>query len=310
MSEEYENQSVEQIDSEIANLEGKIAARGVDPQKSPKPADEKPGLFEHGSDAKLTKDLGKIYDKAEGKTEAILGAKDVPTKVDGLDQGFEATYDWLHKPESERAVLRDAKGMVAEIKANAAKFGVELTDEQAMTKAWEMDHLQAQQDQANAANEWQPAAAEISKFYPNAKPSEIAAEYAKLEGRFRSDPVAGFSEMANGIGVHPVRLAQEVIARYQHPQYQQQQQQHRQQQYQQGVAALTNLVEQHYQQFPRMAELEEDVLAELNSTKRSGDPAKDLQAAYRRADAKNRKRSTSDRIDRSMNATFDRVNKR
>ena len=116
--------------------------------------------------------------------------------------------------------------------------------------------------------------------------------------------------MANGIGVHPVRLAQEVIARYQHPQYQQQQQQHQQQQYQQGVAALTNLVEHQYQQFPRMAELEEDILAELNSTKRSGDPAKDLQGAYRRADAKNRKRSTSDRIDRSMNRTFDRINKR
>ena len=33
-------------------------------------------------------------------------------------------------------------GMVAEIKANAYKFGVELTDEQAMTNAWEMDTLQ------------------------------------------------------------------------------------------------------------------------------------------------------------------------
>ena len=66
--------------------------------------------------------MGKIYDKAEGKTEAILGAKDVPTKVDGLDQGFEATYDWLHKPESERAVLRDAKGMVAEIKAGRGQI--------------------------------------------------------------------------------------------------------------------------------------------------------------------------------------------
>ena len=73
MSEEYENQSVEQIDAEISSLEGKIAARGGDPQKETKPAAEKPTLFEHGSDAKLTKDLGKMYDKAEGKTEAHLG---------------------------------------------------------------------------------------------------------------------------------------------------------------------------------------------------------------------------------------------
>ncbi len=311
---EYENMPVEQIDSEIANLEGQLAARGVDVPKETKPekpAVEKPGLFEHGSDAKLTKSMERVYDKAEAKDDFLLGAKDVPSaKADSFDDSFEKTFDWIEKSEPERTTLRDARGLLDTVRENARKFGVELSDEQAMNKAMELEQQQAAEAKAQQADPWQSAAAEIQKYYPTAKAPEIAAEYAKLEGRFRQDPVAGFSEMANGIGVHPVQLAQAVIARHQHPQYQHYQQQQQQQDYQQAVAALTNLVEQQYAANPRMAELAEDVVAELASAKRSGDPAADLRRAVQKAEQKNRKRSTSDRIDRSMNATFDRVIKR
>ncbi len=315
---EYENMPVEQIDSEIANLEGQLAARGVDVPTETKPAAtkpvaEKPGLFEHGSDAKLTKKLEAVFDKSTARDDAILGAKEVPSaETDSFDEAFAASYDWLHAPEADKQVRRDADQAIDDMVKNADRIGLKMTREDAAQKLWERDHMHEAQDQANAAAEWSGAAEAIRQHYPNEKPADIARNYASMETRIRENPVQGFAEIAQRLGYHPAQVAQAMWQQFggQHQQVAQYQQQQQQQNYQQGVAALTNLVEQHYQQFPRMAELEAEIVAELESTKRSGDPAKDLQNAYRRADSKNRKRSTSDRIDRSMNRTFDRMNKR
>ena len=64
------------------------------------------------------------------------------------------------------------------------------------------------------------------------------------------------------------------------------------------------MVEQEYAQNPRMEELADDILAELRSSKLTGDRAADLRRAVQKAEAKNRKRSTSDRMDRSMEASM------
>ena len=60
-------------------------------------------------------------------------------------------------------------------------------------------------------------------------------------------------------------------------------------------------MEQAYSQNPRMAELADDIVAELGSSKLTGDRAADLHRAVQKAEAKNRKRSTSmTASDRSM----------
>jgi len=61
-----ENMSVEQLDAKIAHYEG---ALGISTEKPPAPSPEKPTLFEHGSDTKLTDELGKIFDRVEARTE-------------------------------------------------------------------------------------------------------------------------------------------------------------------------------------------------------------------------------------------------
>ena len=291
------------VSPEVQSMPVEAMERVVESRKSNEPP-TKPTLFEGARESELDKKLGKIFDKSTARDDVVLGKRDVPSaKTNSLDEAFAATFDWLNAPEAEKQVRRDADKAIDDMIANAKNIGLKMTREEAATKLWERDHMQEAQDQANAVNEWAPAAQEIQKFYPNEQPAAIAAEYARLEGRFRADPVAGFGEMANGIGVHPVQLAQQVIARYS-----QQQPQISQADYQRA----NDIVVRTAQSLPRYDELEGDMLAIIQdgNFKKTGDYSADLKRAYNTAVQRDKKRSTNDRLDRSLNAVYDAAQRR
>jgi hypothetical protein len=293
-----DDRTVPQIDAEISHYQGKIDA--ITEAREPNVPESKPTIFDHSGDAKLTSEMGKIFDKSTGKAQLADEQKTVPsiTPATSLDDAFEKTAEHIYSSKEQRATVADAHKLVEQVRDRAARFGVKLDDAQAMEAAMKLEETLAQEAKAQAADPWQPAAQEISQHYPGQAPHEIARGYAQLETRLRADPVAGVAEIANGIGMHPLQLAQNIFQRYG---------QQQNQPTQQDVNRLYGIVEQAYSQNPRMAELEQDVLDELGATKRSGDPAADLHRAVQKAEAKNRKRSTSDRMDRSMNAAYDRA---
>ena len=300
---ENEPISTEGVSEHVQNMPVEQMEQAIEARK-PNVPESKPTIFE--DDDRLTASLRKTYDRIEGKAALADEQRTIPAVKSAEPLGtesFEKSWDHIHSTKAEKTTRLEAHKAVQERIANAAKMGVTLSEQEATRMLWEEDHFQAQQEQNQAVNEWAPAAQEIQKFYPNEHPAAIAAEYARLEGRFRADPVAGAAEIANGIGMHPLQLAQQIYQRYG---------QQQNQPTQQDVARVQNVVEQAFAQNPRLEEIEQDVLAELQSEsfKRSGDTAADLRWAVKRAEAKNRKRSTGDKIDRSMNATYSRLNRK
>lgn len=67
--------------------------RGNSPRSASKP--DKPNLFDHSSDAKLTDELGKIYDRTESREER---APQMPARDNGerLADRVERSYEWLN----------------------------------------------------------------------------------------------------------------------------------------------------------------------------------------------------------------------
>ena len=254
------------------------------------------------------------WDKADAKSSAdddrttIPGIK--PTRTDlygnlqpgnSLDTAFEKTYDFLHAPKGEQQTQRDAHRLMEQVKANAAKFGVELDQNTALWACMELEQKQADEARAQAGNEYAPAAEAMRSVYQDQDPNQTATWFRDVKQSFDRDPVAATAWAAEQYGMSPLQLAQQIYQRYG---------QQQNQPTQQDVNRLYGIVEQAYSQNPRMAELEDDVVAELNSSKRSGDPAADLRRAVQKAEQKNRKRSSADRIEKSMRASYNRSNAR
>ena len=291
--------SDENIRPEIANMPVEQMERVI-AETQPNVPESKPTIFDHSGDAKLTSEMGKIFDKSTGKAQLADEQKTVPSVQpgDSLDSAFEKTWDHLHSTETQKATIADAHKLVEQVRANAARFGVTLTDEQAMSKAMEIEYTQQQEAKAEAGNPYNGAAEAMRSVYKDHDPNQTAQWFAQVKQSFDSDPIAATAWAAEQYGLTPLQLAQQIYQRYG---------QRQNQPTQQDVARLTGIVEQAYSQNPRMAELADDVVAELGATKRSGDPAADLRRAVQKAEAMNRKRPTSDRMDRSMNAAYDRA---
>jgi hypothetical protein len=312
-NETGEHHLSDDIRPEIANMAPEQMERVI-AETQPNVPESKPTIFDHSGDSKLTKEMGAVFDKAEAKGASEDELKTVPsirstktdpygnvTPGDSLDTAFEKTWDYLNAPKAEQETQRDAHQLMEQVRKNAEKFGLKLDDSTAMWAAMQMEEKIAEEAKAKAGNEYAPAAEAMRSVYKDQDPNQTAAWFRDVKASFDSDPVGATAWAAQQYGMHPLQLAAQIYQRYGQQQTQPTQQ---------DVNRLYGIVEQAYAQTPRMAELEEDILAELNSSKRSGDPAKDLHAAYRRADAKNSKRSTGDKIGRSMNATFDRVSRR
>ena len=303
--------SDENIRPEIANMPVEQMEAIVE-NHTPAP-EHKPSLFDAGQDAdkKLTAAMNAIYTKSEARAERAdvvvpsikAHGKDPygnPMPGHSLDEAFEKTYDFLHATKAEQKTQLEAHQLMKQVRENAAKFSVTLDDQGAMFAAMQLEEALAKEAKEQADDPWQPAAQEISRHYPGQAPHEIARGYAQLESRFRSDPVAGFSEMAHGIGQHPVAIAQQVIARYS-----QQQPQISQADYQ----AAYGIVDRTTQSLPRFNELEPDILAVIQdgNFKKTGNYEQDLRRAYNTAVQRDKKRSTADRMDRSMRASYAKI---
>ena len=114
---------VEAIDNEIEATEAAIAGKAP---ASKAPAEKSAAV----SEALMRKSMSDTFDRmqAEGEQEA---ARETIPAVPGttLDQAFLATADWMAKSEADKAQMTDAHG-------NAAKFGVELSEADALKLAF------------------------------------------------------------------------------------------------------------------------------------------------------------------------------
>lgn len=305
--------SDENVRPEIANMAPEQMERVI-AETQPNVPESKPTIFDHSGDSKLTKEMGAVFDKAEAKgaredelktVPAIRSTKTDPygnlTPGDFLDTAFEKTYDYLHAPKGEQQTQRDAHKLMKQVRENAEKFGVKLDDQTALWACMELEQKQADEARAQAGNEYAPAAEAMRSVYQDQDPNQTATWFRDVKQSFDRDPVAATAWAAEQYGMSPLQLAQQIYQRYG---------QQQQQPTQQDVAAVTNIVERQFAENPRMEEMADDILAELKSAKLTGDRASDLRRAVQKAETKNRKRSSGDRIEKSMRASYNRSNAR
>ena len=214
--------SEDRIDLQISNYEDRISAAGYDPEtgsKTEEPEKDNPSLFDEAREGELRKTLGAIYDKNQAAAERAAEAKIVPsiTPADSTTTAFEKTYDWLNASPQERSTQRDASQLVEQVRANAAKFGVELSDTDAMKAAMELER-----DQARAApSEFAPAMETIRRNYPDQAPHEVVGRYAEIDNYVKRAP----AEAAGWIyqqqtGQHPLELARQIASQHSPQQHQ------------------------------------------------------------------------------------------
>ena len=169
--------------------------------------------------SELRSSLAKIYDRNQAKAERAEEAKIVPsiTAGDSTATAFEKTYDWLHASPKEQATQRDASQLVEQVRTNAAKFGVKLSDTDAMKAAMELER-----DQARAApSEFAPALETIRRNYPDQAPHEVVGRYAEIDSYVKRAP----AEAAGWIyqqqtGQHPLELARQIASQHSPQQHQ------------------------------------------------------------------------------------------
>jgi hypothetical protein len=291
------------IDKQIAHLEGKLEALGVNP--NPEPAvEEKPGLFEKAREKELDDKLGKIHDRAENRTETVLAQKDVPSaRVDDFDSAFAKTYDFLNAPEAEKATQRDASKLIETVRENAKRFGVTLSDEAALKAAMDLEREQG----AEAASEIAPVADHMRSAFKDSSPVESAKWFSQVKANFDQDPIGTLAYLGSQTGMHPMQVAQAIAQRFGH-QPQQQQYQSRQQ----AEAAVVAMIERVVPTLENFSGLEGDIEEVLGSDafKRTGNYESDLKAAYNEARRRNAKLSSEQRIDKSLRRIYDKNMKR
>jgi hypothetical protein len=194
----------------VVRLEGEL--RAFDERRSSDaPAKEKPTLFEQ--DDKLTQEFAKAFEKAEAKSERAdegrinPGAKIEEAPRDSFTKAFEQTYDFLNSTKAEKAERLEAHRLVEQVKENAERFGVTLTDEQALSKAMDLERQQA-------TNDFAPAVEHLKSAFRDSSPVESAKFFSGVKRDLDSDPVGTLSWIAGQYGLHPMALAQQVAARF------------------------------------------------------------------------------------------------
>jgi hypothetical protein len=300
--ENTQSMSNDQLAGEIARVEGQISSTGQNPNPTP----DKPTLFEKSREAELDAKLGKVHDRAEAKSEAIIGAKDVPSaKTDSFDAAFEKNYDFMNAPKAQREEMQSASKLVEEVRANAKKFGVELSDKDALFAAMQ---LEAQQTAA-AATEHAPVVDHMRSAFKDSSPVESAKFFSDVKRAADQDLPGTVAWMAERYGMHPMQLAQAIAQRYGQMQ-QVQPQQYQQQGYDtQQIAALSNIIEQFGERNPRMEELEPEILALLRSEqfqRSNASPQRKLEVAYEFALKQTKGDDLDQKLERSIRAVANR----
>ena len=286
------------LDSQIEHYEDRISAAGYDPDNPPateKLVEDKPSIFDESREGELRSSLSKIYDRNQAKAEKAEEAKIVPsiTPGDSTTTAFEKTYDWLHASPKEQATQRDASQLVEQVRANAAKFGVELSDTDAMEAAMELER-----DQARAGpSEFAPALDTIRRNYPDQAPHEVVGRYAEIDNYVKRAP----AEAAGWIyqqqtGQHPLELARQIAS------------QHSPQQHQEFYA--TRDVNTFFDLVPDAAKLQPQMVAALErgEIQRTGNIIADMQRVYQHVRKPQESRKGGRRsMESEMEETYNRV---
>jgi hypothetical protein len=162
---------------------------------------------------KIRDEMSAVFDESEAAAEKVAELKMMPVvKTDNIDQTFEKTYEWLTASATEKAELRDASKLVDQVRDNAAKFGVTLTDADAMKAAMDLEQQQARSTPTIPA-ELQPALQTIKQAYPDRAPHEVVSRFAEIDNYVKRAP----AEAAGWIyqqttGQSPLELARQIAA--------------------------------------------------------------------------------------------------
>lgn len=273
-SENFNNLSNEQLDAQITVTENAIGSTtGIDPS----PKETKPTLFEKSREAELDAKLGKIHDKAEALSDAALTAKDVPSaKADSFDDAFAKTYDFLNASPTEKATLKNANDLVSQVRENAKRFGVELSDAEAFKAALDLENSQRPSEHA-------PVVDHMKAAFKDSTPAESAQWVRQVRESFDVDPVYTLAYLAEQAGMHPAQVAAQMYQRYAgQPMQQQAQPQYTQAQVEQHVQGI---IDQVAPTLPDFGRHEDDIVELLTSgaVRRTGNPEKDMKAAWKEA---------------------------
>jgi hypothetical protein len=300
-SENFNNLSNEQLDAAIANVESAIGG------SNDKPAD-KPTLFEKSRERELDTKLGEIHDRSEAREDAVIASKEVPsTRVDSFDDAFAKTYDFLNASPAEKATLQSASKLVEQVRENAKRFGVELSDTEAFKAAMDLENSQRAEQAAGYA----PVVDHMKSVFPDQNPVETSRWFADIKRSADQDLPGTIAWMAQQYNVHPMQLAQEIARRYGNQPMQAQQ--YQAQQYQgPSDAAVQSMIDGVAPTLPNFNRLEEDIIELLESgkVKRTGDPERDLKAAWKEAMRRDTKLTADEKLDKSLRRTYDRANSR
>jgi hypothetical protein len=191
------------------------------------------------------------------------------------------------------------------VKANAARFGLELTPEQAFQAAMQLEREQLQDARSQDA----PALDHLRSVYPDQSPVESAKFFADIKRSADQDLPGTVAWMAQQYGMHPMQVAQAIAARYANapvPQQSFEQSQHR------AEAAVQSMIDKAAETLPDFPQYEEDMeeLLRTGKVKRTGDYSKDFMRAYETAKRRAAKLTPDEKLDKSLRRVYDKSNAR
>jgi len=287
---ETPTEAVTRLSGEISALDRQIES--CEQQISDKPPVEKPGLFDVGSDAKLTEDLSKIYDRVEAREERT---PEFPSREgERLEDRIERAHEWGEMSKAKREQEAGAAAGAQEIKDLAAKYG--LTPEQSL--AIQNNEILRQGAQ------FAPGAEHMRAVFKDTDPVESAAFFRKSTEAFRQDPIGTLVHFGGQAGMHPLQLAAAIQQRFQS-----QPQATQRDAYMQALGAEINRVSDTLPDLDNHGDEIVSIIEGMNrSGKRSNDPIKDLRAAYKEAVRRDAKLTPDQRTHKSMSRTYDRLN--
>lgn len=296
MSDEH---SIEQVDAQISHYEGALNSAGVSAE--PK-AEDKPGLFDESRDDELRAKLGAVYDRnnaVQERAEARLTMPATTTNAEGrpdtLHETFTKAYEWLEASPQQKATQRAAADLVQQVRDNAATFGTQLSDAEAMKAAMDLER-----DQARATPpELAPAMEAIRRNYPDQAPHEVVGRYAEIDNYVKRAP----AEAAGWIyqqqtGQHPLELARQIAS------------QHSPQQHQEFYA--TRDVNTFFDLVPDAAKLQPQMVAALErgEIQRTGNIIADMQRVYQHVRKPQGRKGGRRSMESEMEETWNWVNRK
>ena len=251
---------------------------------------EKPSVFEPCQNDTLAKELGKIYDKHEAKSER---QPEFPSREgERLDERVERAYEWSELSKAERVLQSDAAKDVAALKETAAKYGVDMQTAELIRQ----NHLIAE-GQKQAA-EYAPVAEHLRSAFSESSPVEAARFFSDVKRSMDADPVGTIAWLASQYGLSPAHVGQRLAQMQPHTPVQ--------------LEAVERQITHAASQLEHFADFEDEILGIVSDKnfKRTGDYVADLKSAYNAAVKKEKKLSPDERLEKQLSKIYDKAQAR